>query len=133
MTTKEIKEVNELQIQGFGYKKIASLTGINENTVKAYLRRHPVEPEEVSVPRSMCKYCGTPVTSLPRHKTKQFCSDACRMKWWKEHKDEVNKKAWYGLTCQFCGKEFRCYGDAKQKYCCRKCCDDSRRKAVPND
>ena len=90
MTTNEMKQVNELQRQGLGYRRIAEETGLNENTIKAYLHRHPIEPEEISVLESVCKYCGTSITSLPRHKT-------------------------------------------KQKYCCRKCYGDSRRKALPND
>lgn len=59
MTTNEMKQVNELQRQGLGYRRIAEETGLNENTIKAYLRRHPIEPEEIPVPGSKCKYCGT--------------------------------------------------------------------------
>ena len=34
---------------------------------------------------------------------------------------EVNKKAFYTLTCKHCGKEFTAYGNQKRVYCCHDC------------
>ena len=47
MTESERKHIIELQYQGFGYKKIAKLTGIPVNTVKSFCARHPVQIEEL--------------------------------------------------------------------------------------
>lgn len=39
-------QIRELRLQGFGYRKIAKETGMSENTVKSYCRRHPLSPKE---------------------------------------------------------------------------------------
>jgi len=49
------------------------------------------------------------------------------MQWWKEHQESLQKKAYYALTCQQCGKEFQSYGNKERKYCCRGCYIASRR------
>lgn len=58
MTDEEITKVNQLQREGYGYKKIASLTGLPVNTVKAYCRRHPVSKEDTAAENTLCKMCG---------------------------------------------------------------------------
>ena len=129
MTEFEKKKVADYQKQGLGYRRIAALTGISENTLKAWIQRHPMESDpSFSPPDGYCKNCGKPITIIPGHRPRQFCSDDCRMSWWAVNRDKLNKKAWYDLVCHYCGKEFRSYGDAKQKYCCRKCYDDARKK-----
>ena len=47
----------------------------------------------------------------------------------KSHQDLVNKKAYYHLTCQRCGKEFNSYGNKNRKYCSRECYAETRRKS----
>ena len=127
MTLEEKTQVIKLKKQGLGYRKISLLTGINENTVKSYLRK--LDEDTVSAKNvGICKNCGKPITIIPGHRPRQFCSDDCRMSWWAVNRDKLKKKAWYDLVCNYCGKEFRSYGDAKQKYCCRKCYDDARKK-----
>ena len=126
MTREERMRVTELQKAGLGYRKIALITGINEYTVRGWVRRHPIVKEDDNP--NKCKNCGKPITIIPGHRPRQFCSDDCRMAWWAVNRDKLNKKAWYDLVCHYCGKEFRSYGDAKQKYCCRKCYDDARKK-----
>ena len=39
-------QIRELRLQGFGYRKIAKETGMSENTVKSYCRRHPLSLKE---------------------------------------------------------------------------------------
>ena len=128
MTYEEKEHVINLQRQGLGSKAIAEETRININTIKTFLRRHPISQDEIYIAESHCKNCGKPITIIPGHRPRQFCSDNCRMSWWAVNRDKLNKKAWYDLVCNYCGKEFRSYGDAKQKYCCRKCYDDARKK-----
>lgn len=54
MTAEEITKVGQLQREGYGYKKIASLTGLPVNTVKAYCRRHPVSEEDTAAENTLC-------------------------------------------------------------------------------
>ena len=107
-------QIRNLALQGFGYKRIADIVGISPDTVKSHLRRHPAKPES-----SVCMQCGKPLEQTKGRKEKKFCSDKCRMAFWNSHQDEVNKQAYYTLTCVHCGKEFESYGNKNRKYCCR--------------
>jgi endogenous inhibitor of DNA gyrase (YacG/DUF329 family) len=118
-------KIRELQMQGHGYKKIAKILGISENTVKSYCRRHPVE--------NSCLQCGRALSHTQGKKRKKFCSDKCRLTWWNSHKEFVKKKTFYTLTCQHCGQLFESYGNSKRKFCSRACFNDSRRKENDNN
>lgn len=137
MTADEVKIVTDLQRRGLGYKKIASVTGISVNTVKTFCRRHRAETgTEVGakdIPLAFCRNCGAALDLRPKRKPRQFCSDACRMKWWNSHMDEVDRKAWYTFVCPQCGKEFQSYGNRHRKYCSRKCVAEARRKGGTAD
>lgn len=118
-------QIRNLALQGYGYKRIANMVGISPDTVKSHLRRHPATAE-----MSVCMQCGKPLEQHKGRKEKKFCSDKCRMAFWNSHQDEVNKQAYYTLTCQHCGKEFESYGNKKRKYCSRECYADARRKTA---
>lgn len=118
-------QIRNLALKGYGYKRIASVLEISLNTVKSHLRRHPITSG-----CTVCLHCGKPVEQNPGRKEKKFCSDKCRMTWWNSHQDQVNKQAYYTLTCQYCGKEFASYGNKNRKYCCRECYAAARRKAA---
>ena len=120
-------KIDELQREGHGYKKIAALLDLPLNTVKSYIRRHPVTKEPTKVV-SGCLHCGAPLIQNTGKKEKKFCSDRCRMAWWNTHPERVNKKAFYTATCAHCGREFVSYGNKGRKYCSRPCFDNSRRK-----
>lgn len=124
MASKKASEILELRRQGLGYKTIAAITGYSVNTVKSACRRHPPVNEKV------CLQCGVKVEQAPHRKEKKFCSDKCRMAWWKEHPERLNRKAFYHLVCAHCGKPFDSYGNDHRKYCSRACYDAARRKGV---
>lgn len=128
MTAEEIRRVGQLQREGYGYKKIASLTGLPVNTIKSHCRRHPVSNESIAVENGLCKMCGNTLTQTPHKKKRLFCSDACRMAWWNSHREQVNRRAVCSLTCAYCGRAFECYGDTKRKFCSRQCYSQFRRK-----
>lgn len=121
MTKDDTKRITELQNKGMGYKRISALTGFPVNTVKSYCRRHPVGKYKI------CQQCGTPVKQTPHKRAKVFCSDACRMAWWKAHPEQIQRKV-YHLTCAWCGKPFDSIGNGKRQYCSRACYADARRK-----
>ena len=130
MTNEQKMKIAELRKQGFGYKKIAEVIGVSDGTVKTYCRRAgliaPAEPVAIPTDGSTCQLCGKPIIQIPGRKTKRFCSDSCRNKWWNSHLDIVKRKAVYTFTCPACGKEFTAYGNANRKYCCHECYIEDR-------
>ena len=122
MKKQDIKIINEMLQQGKNTTEISLVLGIPSSTIRAHIRRHP--ELEGGKP---CKNCGRPISTLPGRKEKLFCSDRCRMIWWNSHREQVQKKAYYRLTCSYCGKEFESYGNQNRKFCCRDCYLLSRR------
>lgn len=117
MTLEEKSKIYQLKKEGYGYKKIASELGISVSSVQSFLNRNPVDIDLLGT----CKRCGMTIQSIKGKKRKQFCCDRCRWDWWNSHIKEVNKKAFYTLTCKHCGKEFTAYGNQKRVYCCHDC------------
>ena len=119
---------------GYGYKKIAQLTGISVGTVKSYCQRKGLAGCTASVqPASVCKCCGSVVRQIPGRKEKKFCSDECRHKWWNAHPEKITRKAVYSYTCAGCGKPFTAYGNSQRKYCCHACYIADRFKGGKSD
>ena len=116
MKKQEIERLNMLRKQGKKASEIAKTLQISLNTVRSYIRRHPIEDNN-----HRCKNCDKPIYQPPGRKPKLFCSDKCRMTWWNSHRDAVNKKAYRTFTCEYCGKEFRVYATDTRKYCSREC------------
>ena len=55
-------QIRELRLQRFGYRKIAKETGMSENTVKSYCRRHPLSLKEPETEQAHhCLQCGQPI------------------------------------------------------------------------
>lgn len=128
MTKQEIETLNLMRSHGKSAADIAIALGLSVNTVRSYIRRHPPK-DAVQVG---CRRCGKPVMQVKGRKAKYFCSDRCRNAWWNAHPEKVQRKAYYRLTCQFCGKEFVSYGNKNRKYCSRLCYADARRsRSVP--
>jgi endogenous inhibitor of DNA gyrase (YacG/DUF329 family) len=121
MTRDDTAKIIEFQNSGMGYKRISSLMGLPVNAVKSHCRRHPVSKYGI------CQQCGAPIKQTPHKRAKKFCSDACRMEWWKAHPEQVQRKV-YHLTCVWCGKPFDSVGSGERKYCSRVCYADARRK-----
>lgn len=115
MTNAQKANIIELRTKGLRYSDIAEKLQISINTVKSFYRRCE---KKTTV---CCKCCGKPINQPNRTREKKFCSDTCRMKWWKDHNNEINKKAVYDFRCENCGKRFQAYGNNHRKYCSRKC------------
>lgn len=131
MNAEEIEKLKIYRRQGYSYEKICKLIDVSKSTVAAYCRRHDIRPiKHVKESRTaekqidenlFCKYCGSELIPAKRGKPKKFCSEACRRSWWKENEHELNKKAYYILTCKNCNKLFESYGNKNRKYCCHEC------------
>lgn len=131
MTDTQKVLIADLRGKGYGYKKIALVTGISENTVKSFCRRNSIPVTAASDAPSIdnehfCLGCGVPVTQKSGRKLKKFCSDRCRNKWWNARLDQVKRKAVYDFTCPTCGEAFSAYGNANRKYCSHECYIEDR-------
>jgi endogenous inhibitor of DNA gyrase (YacG/DUF329 family) len=126
--TKEEKElIEEYRSKSISYSKISEKINMSENTIKSYCRRMGITKKKE--PRSKypkqnnthCKECDKKLVHTNRGKPKKFCSEECRRLWWKENSDKHNKKTYYLVKCQECGKEFESYGNKDRKYCSHSC------------
>ncbi len=133
MTAEEMKTVGALQTQGFGYKKISSVTGLPLNTVKAFCRRHKVELEPVESPPHTCRYCGKSLPVIPKQKPRLYCDSRCRMLFWGSHKDDIRHRVFYSFVCPQCGKPFTSNGNPHRKYCSKACAAAARTKGSDAD
>jgi len=125
MTGLQKQRIEYLRGKGESYAVIAAELGISTNTVKSYCRRNnlgvgyiaelPTETEEA------CENCGKPLQHTPGSKHKRFCSDKCRLLWWKTHPESMNQKAVYNFTCANCDIVFSAYGNKTRKYCSHDC------------
>ena len=77
MYKQQLDKLNNLRLQGYKPKFIATVLDISINTVKSHIRRHPVIPNTL-----ICEYCGKPVLQNEGRKAKRFCSDKCRITYW---------------------------------------------------
>ncbi len=100
MTNEQKEQIKKLRGQGLGYKKVADLLSLSENTVKSFCKRTGlggvVGTRKAEVTEDhFCKCCGLPVLQQANLKEKLFCSDDCRMGWQKMHMDQVQHKVVY--------------------------------------
>ena len=119
MTNGEKMLIAQQRRQGVGYTEIARKLGMSVNTVKSFCQRNGIKPigKMVGSENNACRQCGSMLEYTPGRKKKQFCSDACRMHWWHDHR-EMSKTA-RGAKCAACGREF--ITDRAQKYCSHTC------------
>ena len=109
MTEKEKAEVVRLRNSGRSYSEIAKATGFKEGTLKSVISR--------AVSSRFCDSCGKALSG----RQGRFCSDACRYKWWKAHRDCGDR------VCPVCGRSFKA-ADLRRTYCSRDCYHRSREK-----
>lgn len=119
MTNGEKVQIVQMRKRGLGCAEIARSLGLSVNTVKSYCQRSGVKPLEKKTAQSddVCRQCGSVLKHTPGRKRKQFCSDACRLHWWHEHR-ELGRNA-RTVVCASCGKAF--VTDRMQKYCSHAC------------
>ncbi|WP_411679868.1 RNA polymerase subunit sigma-70 [Clostridium thailandense] len=132
MTSDEKEKIKELRLKGMGYKGIANLLGLTRDSVRGFCKRNGLDGascvvalnvEEKIKRNVLCACCEKPLKQKGQGRSRRFCSDKCRRKWWNENQDKRNKKetAIYKYICPHCGKEFSVYGNKKRKYCSHDC------------
>ena len=132
MTKEQKEEIYKLRLDGLGYKSIAKALYVNSDAVKSYCKRHhlngpaqlvALNAKVIQEKNDLCQCCNGPIRKRKRGRTKKFCSEECRRKWWKENQNKCTQKATatYPYTCLMCGKAFTVYGNSKRKYCSHSC------------
>jgi DNA-binding CsgD family transcriptional regulator len=114
MTIQEKNSILILRSQGLTYWQIGDRLGLSMNTVKSFCRRAQAK-------KAVCRNCGQPLTQVRRQKPKTFCGAHCRENWWKRHRGQMKRKAFYRIYCAHCGKAFLSYGNKRRKYCSHRC------------
>ena len=119
------EKIIELRNLGVSYSKISDALGISINTIKSFCSRNNLGghlgKENKQINKTFCKECGKELNQTPGKKPLKFCSNKCRVKWWNNHPELVNKKAIYSFICTSCGEPFTAYGNSKRKYCSHSC------------
>lgn len=137
MTEIEKQQIYDLRLKGVGYKAIAAVLGVSRDSIRGFCKRNGLDGdaqvislnvEEKKKLHLVCSYCCKPIKQRGRGRTRRFCSDECRRKWWKDNPDKrtKNEDAIYRYTCPTCNKEFKCYGNKRRKYCSHDCYIKSR-------
>ena len=117
MTEQEKNKIKQLRNEGLSYQDIAIQLNLSRNTVSSFLRRIKQNETEIA---GVCKFCAASFIPRSGNRIKHFCSDKCRMEWWKRHKEKM--KANLEIKhCIFCGREFETYKSRNKKYCSREC------------
>ena len=114
MTPQDKLILLSLRSQGLTYAQIGSELNLSPNTVKSICRREAKKKQR-------CRNCRQPLTQNRGGRPRLFCSDTCRISWWKKHPEKVNRKAYYRLTCAGCKRQFDSYGHRRRKYCSHRC------------
>lgn len=132
MTEIEKLQIHDLRLKGIGYKAIAAVLGVSRDSVRGYCIRNGLDGDSKVVALNieerikhnlLCTGCNKPIRQNEKGRTRRFCSEECRRKWWKDNPQERNKSgaAIYKYTCPHCGTEFSSYGNKKRKYCSHNC------------
>lgn len=129
MTEAQQDQIKNLCQDGLGYRKIAAVLELSENTVKSYCRRHGLECRKtVQISKAdVCHECGAKLYNTPGHRQRSFCSDECRKKYWKGHQALIKRGNQKETTCPICGGRFHDYARRKRKYCSQECYQQSRK------
>lgn len=121
MTDIERKRISEMRESGMTCSQISKLTGISADTIKTYCRRHGIAAKKKQF-ETRCLFCGAPLVQTPGRRTKKFCNDTCRTRWWSHHRQEhKSEKGQHHIRCACCEKEFISYGNDHRKYCSHEC------------
>ena len=121
MTAEQKKIVRNMRNKLYSYAEIADVLGLPVNTIKSYCYRNCLNTEELLKEVIPCKNCGKAIVSQSKTKPRVFCCDACKISWWKSHKEDHKKTSEISLVCKTCGTEFTAYKSADRKYCSQHC------------
>lgn len=117
MNIRQKAQIETMKKQGCTIRKISNELNVPVGTIKSYLSRRKSFRQ--------CECCGKSLSITSAH-IKRFCSDKCRMKWWRENKEvslKMTKK-----VCPVCNQIFLSYPSKQRVYCSRQCSGKARWK-----
>lgn len=129
MTEEQGLQIIKLRGQGLGYKQIASMVNLSRDSVRSYCKYRGLTGYQTAVKVNMkemiergdaCMFCGGLIKKASTGRPRRFCSEECRRKYWKGHRNEgkKNDKAIYIRVCPYCNETFESYGNKHRKFCC---------------
>lgn len=116
MTINQKLKIDQMRENGQSLQAISEELSISLGTIKSYLSR------KSSVLH--CSYCRQTIHQQNHRKKKRFCSDRCRMSWWREHCESSDKTI--EKICPICKKKFFSYPSKSQIYCSKQCAGKAR-------
>ena len=118
-------QIERMRASGIGFKEISQRTSIPVSTIKSFCYRHAVQDTSAEPEGAFCPQCGQPVPKM-HFKPRRFCSDACRVQYWRQHPEEMKNHSTVECRCQQCGNPFYDYAGRGRKYCSHPCYIDAR-------
>ncbi|MDY5159631.1 hypothetical protein [Actinotignum urinale] len=114
--------IRSLRSAGWSFQAIAAHCKLAKSTVASFCKREQITPDTESQASvsTRCAQCGKELTPDTQGK-KRFCSEKCRLSWWKAHPEQLKRKAFYSGICAHCGESFQAYGNNNRKYCSHAC------------
>jgi len=92
--------------------KKTELKELEEQTEKT--KKEVNEALQLAGKAGICAYCNE--TFEMKRNTQRFCSDKCRVEWWKRKTSSSVRE----LTCPVCGTKFST-NDGRRGYCSKEC------------
>ncbi len=122
MTPEQKTIIQNMRRRLCSYAEIAGVLGFSSvNTIKSYCYRNNLNTEKLLKDVGICKNCGKPFVKANKTKPRIFCSDACKLVWWKSHANEHKRTCKTEVVCKNCSKRFLAYPSAERKYCSEQC------------
>ena len=124
-TMADISAMNYYLRRGLARKEISQLLDLPSATIKNWCFRFPDN-------ENTCLHCGADIAHTPGKQKRIFCSDKCRIIWWRKHPELMQLKM-VEKECAHCQETFLSYASSQRKFCSRKCYYKSKHKEAPND
>lgn len=125
MTEQEKQEIVKLRSVGFGYGKISQILNISKSTISSFCK-------SLDTKSSYCLMCNSKLKQTKGHRQRKFCSDKCRLEYWKLHKKEINRKPNHTVECFYCHKKFITFKSLNRKFCSWDCFSKNRMEKTSN-
>lgn len=111
-----VNEILKLKKSGLSYADISKRLNVPIGTVKSIVSRNKGRTIV-----NICKCCGKELIDAPHHKTKKFCSNECKSKWWNKNRQNHKSKSKKECICNCCGTTFYDYEWRNRVYCSVEC------------
>jgi len=113
-------QIINLHCEGVRYVDISRQLKIPVSTIKSFIYRHQADVEAAMDNLPTCPRCGALVPKM-HFKPRRFCSDRCRILFWKEHRGECKHTSMVPFACKMCQGIFMDYAGRNRQYCSHSC------------